>query len=241
MTSSIDENSPERIDRLRYQEADHSHTREGEETNLFLTGPAEFLCRNIAELFKEDEIFSVIFGNSIDSYKREDYSIRNFPSMRIYNEFYQKEGETWYINGEITIDVIWPPSIRRSELQQLPDTISSAIVQQFRRMMIFDKLLKIVPGLNELGKIVSVDKSLGFKWETDSDTLAPLTEIKINFRMDLAQWDLYLESDYRTKDYPFERTLGDLKRLHGQIEGLRSDDIDSVDVVLGFDQNIDNG
>lgn len=198
-------------------------------TNPFLSGPAEFLAEAIAENLRCIPQFKLIFGDQIDSYCRMDYSMRSLPALRIFNEHYVKDYESWFIVGEIFADVIFPASLRREDLQRLPDIISSAIVQQFRRPQFFLDVEAKVPALNELGKTVNVDKSLGYKWEKDS---VPLTRIVLNFRIDLRVWDQYLEDHGRTKDDPFEVTLEDLKSIVTTIQGLRDDGTVNVTEAL---------
>lgn len=223
----------ERIDRLSYKDAEFSSTVEGKEGELFITGPAEFLCQVVADELREKVVWRKVFGEFIDGYKRMDYPMRALPAVRIYNNSFRKGGESWYIEGDLVADIIFPANLRRRELQQLPDTVSAAMVQQFRAPAWFKTLYDKVPGLNELGKIVNVDKSLAFEW---GDSLVPLTQIELNFRIDLKVWDLYLESDNRTKDLPFERTLGDLEKIVSKIEALRDDNEKELEVDL--DQNI---
>lgn len=218
-------------------------------TNPFLDGPGEYLVKTIAQKIVLVPQFSTVFGDFIDSYMRMDYGIRNLPALRIYNKTFTKEFESWFINGEILMDCIWPANIRREETQQLPDMISAALLQQFRRITFMgdvetatqdeDAALEGyktigVPGLNELGKRFSVDKSLGF--ETSDNHVVPLTQITLNFRIDLRQWDEYLEENDRTVDDPFDITLGDLQQVVTNIQGLRDDD--SVSVEVGIDQTI---
>lgn len=222
----------ERIDDLAYHAAT---TPEGQESNLFLTGPAEFLCAQIAKNLILDPVWLKIYGPNIDPYKRMDYQIRNLPALRIYNNGYSKDYESWFVNGDIVLDSIFPANIRRRELQQLPDTISAALLQQFRRPGFFVAINQAVPGLNELGKRVTVDKNLAFEWEND---LVPLTQITLNFRVDLREWDLYLETDYRTLDDPFTRPLGDLKSIFTTIQALREEG--EVEVTLESEQTIDD-
>lgn len=201
-----------RIDNLKY---------EGNSTpDLFIDSPAEFLCKTIAEELLKVPQWVEVFGDRIDPYKRMDYQISTLPGLRIYNNQYTKEFESWFVEGDIQADIIYPASIRRRETQQLQDTVSAALLQQFRRPTFFDTLCSKNPGLNELGKRYSVDKSLGFEW---NDTLVPLTQVTINFRTDLRQWDVYLEGDNRTKDDPFERTLGNLKRVVYTLQALKAD------------------
>lgn len=213
----------ERLDKLIYERGEELRpsTREGEQTNLFLTGPAEFLCRRIVDQLLADPAWKILFGDAIDPYKRMDYSMRALPAMRVYVDRYKKEAETWYMNGAVTIDILFPASIRRPELEQLPSTVAAALVQQFRRPTMFAALLELVPGLNELGKMVDVDKSLAFEW---GDDMVPLTQINLNFRMNLNAWDDYLESDYRTKDEPFIRTLEDLRQIVIKIQAVTDGD-----------------
>lgn len=199
--------------------------------DLFLDGPAEFLVKTIAAQIFAVPQFAEIFDEFIDPYRRMDYPMRALPALRIYNEVYTKEFESWFINGDVKMDVIFPPSIRRNETQQLQDTITSALVQQFRRQPFFDTCSLTVPGLNELGKRLDVDKSLGFEWEQQ---IVPLTQIAVNFRLDLRAWDVYLEASSRTKEDPFEKTLGNLKRIVVAVKGLR-DDNTTTEVTLGVD------
>jgi hypothetical protein len=225
----------ERIDKLEYQDADEvqSTIDEGVRTKLFHDGPGEFLAREVVKAMGADPVWKTLFGDSMDSYQRMDYGDRAFPAIRIYDRGYRKEYDSWFINGELYVDVIWPPSIRRRETQQLPDTVSSALLQQFRRPSFFTAMCGVVPGLNELGKNFNVDKSLGFEWK---DGVIPLTQITVNFRVDLREWDRYLEKTDRTKDTPFEESIGDLRRLVSEIQGL--DDSEEVNVTVPIDQKM---
>jgi hypothetical protein len=195
-------------------------TVEGVGTKLFLTQPAEFLCQQVAKLLGAVPAWRVIFGESIDAYMRMDYQQRSLPALRIYNTLYEKQFESWWVEGDLVLDLIFPPSLRRRDLQQYPDTISGALLQQFRRLSFFNAVSAVVPALNELGKKFRVDKSFAFEWGSD---LVPLTKILVNFKIDLRIWDSYLESDDRTKDDPFERTLADLAMIGITIQALNDD------------------
>lgn len=203
--------------------------------DLFLDGPAEFLIKLIAQEILKVPQFAEIFGESVDAYKRMDYSMREIPALRIYNENMDKEFESWFINGDVIVDVILPPEIRRNETQQFQDTLSSALLQQFRRPEFFKAMLDLVPGLNELGRKFTVNKSLGFMY--GDEDMAPLTQISLNFRLDLREWDRYLEESGRTKDDPFEVTLGQLTRINKVIHGMR-DDLTTKEVEIRDDQKI---
>jgi hypothetical protein len=180
----------------------------------FVDGPLEFVCQKVVDVLKASE-FSVLFGTSIDAYQRMDYSMRELPALRVYNQQLTKEFESWFIEGDILIDCIFPASLRRNSIQQIQDTVSAALLQQFRRPSMFDAVASGVPGLNELGKTFTMDKALGFEF---GDQAVPLTQIRANVRLDLRQWDLYLEETDRTKDTPFAAILGDLETFKTQLD-----------------------
>ncbi len=225
----------ERIDDLKYEKPNTLSTKEPLESDLFLTGPGEYLVQVFVAELNKDPSWKKLFGASIADYERMDFSMRELPAMRVHTPHYKRDFESWYENGEIIIDVIWPPSIRRGELQKLPATIAAAMVQQLSRPEFFQTICDQIPGLNELGKSIDVDMTLGFQWQ---DEIVPLTRIKANFRILLQEWYDYLNDDYRTKDDPFHRTLSDLKKIVATIEALRSDDPQDVEFTLGVDINV---
>lgn len=219
----------ERIDAIEYTSPEPG-------TRLFLDGPGEFLVQRVVDELLKLPVWQAVFGEFIDPYMRMDYPARAFPALRLYNDRATKETESWFIEGNLTADVIFPASIRRSQNQQLADSISSALLQQFRSTTFYNAVSEGigVPGvLNELGKRFSIDKSLAFQWSEEN--LVPLTQIEINFKIDLRKWDDYLELSDRTKDKPFERTLGDLKRIVTQIQALRDDDEEELTVKADQD------
>lgn len=205
--------------------------------NPFLDSPAQYLVKTVVSELEKVALWKTLFGSYIEPYKRMDFPMRSFPALRVYENGYTKEFESWFINGDLIIDIIWPASIRRSELQLLQDHVSAALLQQFRRPSFFAAVENLpaieaeedlegyrllgVPGLNELGKRFTVDKSLGFMMPNDD--VVPLTQITVNFRIDLRQWDEYLTENLRTKDDPFEQTLEELTQMVGTIEGLVED------------------
>ena len=224
----------ERIDNLFYELPSRSSTREPLETNLFLTQPGEFLVETVASQLRSTSVWAELFSaEAIESYDRMDFSMRDLPAMRIYVDEYVKNAETWYENGDVLIDMIWPASIRRNDLTRLPSTVAGAMIQQLRSDTFFEAIAAKVPGLNELGKIVRANFNLVFKYEND---LFPLTRLTVNYRILLAEWDEYAESDYRTKDEPFARTLEDLKRIVTTIKGLEEIDPDDSEVEIQIDQ-----
>lgn len=202
--------------------------------NLFYSGPAEFLVATIAQELAKVEQFKALFDLSIDCYKRMDYSVRELPAIRLYCDRFTKEFESWFVEGDIKCDVIFPAALRRDELQSYQMTISSAILQQFRRQSFYNTVESRVPGLNQLGRRVDVDLSLGFEWQ---DEVVPLTQITLNFKIDLRIWDDFLTMTNRVKDDPFCETIVDLRRIVSTIQGLKDDS--NVEVEVKSDQKVD--
>lgn len=175
--------------------------------NPFIDGPTEALVKATAASIAGTPEWRYIFGENIDVYERIDYSFRQLPALRVYCQHYRKMHESHYIEGELVMDMLLPASLRREELQGFQDILSAAMLQQFRRPNKFNELVAQVPGLNELGKVFDVDKTLGLMVEEGA---CPLLEMKPNFRIDLKRWDDYLESTGRTKEDPFNVTLKNL-------------------------------
>jgi hypothetical protein len=196
---------------------------------LFKDGPGEHLAMQVALAIKNERHFRMVFGEAVDDYDREDYSMRDLPALRVYNPGYRKEHESHYINGNLNMDVILPASIRRVETEDIPSRIATALLQQFRRPGFFERMVQAVPGLNELGKVFEVDKNLTFQ-NTQMNDECPVVKIVLNFRIDLKAWDAYLEEQGRTKGEPFDVVLEDLKLIATTIQGI--DDDASVKITL---------
>lgn len=208
---------------------------------LFLDGPSQFLVKNLALQFLQEPHFKQVFGESVEPYDREDFMIRELPALRIYNFTYTKEHESHYIVGDLHMDIILPPLLRRGDTEEVQDQLATAIIQQLRRPPFFAAMLEVVPGLNELGKVVTVDNTLGYQ-NTKQEDECPCTHMTVNFRIDLKEWDAYLESQGRTKDDPFDVTLENLATIAVTIQTIRVDgDLTTQDVQLQSTQPITGG
>jgi hypothetical protein len=186
---------------------------------LFLTVPAEAIVKTIVDEIKLVPQFAALFGTAIDPYCRRDYSERELPALRVYWQNAERQFENWFFEGSIICECIFPASLRRNDLQRIQDYVSGALLLQFSRPPFFTAIEAKVPGLNELGKRLVIDKALGFEF---GDTVVPLTQITANFRVDLREWnDEYMPSQDRTKEDPFDALLGDLTSILTTIEALR--------------------
>ncbi len=201
--------------------------------NPFIDGPAEFLSKWVAIEISKVPQFKKIFGDFIDAYPREDYPVRALPALRVYNEMYEMPQESWWIEGQLLLDIIYPANLRRQEHQEIPDVLSAALLQQFSRPSFYDAVLSQVFGLNELGKTFRVEKNLGFQ---RGEEVVPLTRITANFRISIEEWRNHLTLTDRTVDDPFRKTLGNLDLLAGIIQGLR--DNEEVEVTIGTEQTL---
>ncbi len=181
--------------------------------------PGDRIAETVANVIRTWPVFKRIFGDSIVDYKRTDFSARELPALRIYNDRGRNDSDTWYLGGDITLDIIFPASIRRSQTKRLPSLVTSALLALMRSQRFMAQVKENVPGLNELGKTFGYDHSLGFI-AADTEEINPLTQVTINFRILLAEWDEFLESDDRERDTPFERTLGDLETILLKIVGV---------------------
>lgn len=191
--------------------------------------PGDRIAQVVAEELQAEPVFRRIFGEAIFSYKRMDIGVREMPALRIYNDTGRKEGETWYLSGDLKLDVIFPADIRRQNTQRFADLVTSALIALFRAQPFFTRVRSRVPGLNQLGWFFSFDKSLGFKPGEDVDP-CPVTQLTVNFRVLLEEWDRYMETDDRTSQQPFEKTLGDLERMY--IEIFAEDDAGAEQVPV---------
>lgn len=188
--------------------------------NPFIDGPTEALVKATAASIAATPEWRYIFRDNIDTYERIDYSFRQLPALRVYCQHYRKMHESHYIEGELVLDMLLPAALRRDELQSFQDILSAAMLQQFRRPNKFQELCAQVPGLNELGKVFDVDKTLGLMV---GEGACPLLEMKPNFRIDLKRWDDYLESTGRTKEDPFNVTLKNLVTIATTILPVREE------------------
>ncbi len=193
--------------------------------------PGDRIVQSIVEELLAEPTMRLIFGDRIVGYKRMDFGVRDFPAIRVFSDGGSKDGETWYLSGDVKIEVIYPPNIRRDEWQRFPDLVTSALLALFRAQPFFDRVRAKVPGLNQLGWSFAFDKSLGFR-ARDDDDVSPLTQIRLNYRVLLNEWDAYMESDDRTAEQPFERTLGDLRKLFLEIQGRDDDGVTNVTIPM---------
>jgi len=195
--------------------------------------PGDRITASIVEELLAEPVMAKIFGDRILPFKKMDFSARDFPALRVYSPTGNKVAETWYLNGDVRAEVIFPASLRHNENQKFPDLVTSALLALFRAQPFFERVRAKVPGLNQLGWSFSYDKDLGFI-ARDAEDINPLTQITLNYRVNLNEWDEYLESDDRTPERPFEKTLGDLEKMYIELQAKNDDNTtaDTVDITV---------
>lgn len=238
--------------------------QESDITKAFLTGPGQYLVKQTllqlsgVELANGTKPFCTVFGPyavkatkgakgsdaPIDQqqrwadYPRMDWSIRQLPAISIFEEAPEdKSSDNAWLNGSISMQIVWPPSFRRSDLSRVPAAFKGAIQNFFASQYVADMLdehasierpMK-VPGLNEFGKVMS--------WQPNVEgivegQMVPVTILSIKYRIDLRSWYRFLEFDARTKGDPFERTLSDLVEIFGEYDGVLNNDASQIKNVL---------
>lgn len=193
--------------------------------------PTDKIVPSVVEGLKAEPLFADMFGDAIEPYQRGDFSVRDLPALRVFDPSGKKDAETWYGDGVLRLEVIFPPAIRREELQAYPSLVRAALLAQFRREAFFQAVRAKVPGLNRLGWSFSWDNTLGFV-ARDTEEICPMVQITLDWRVDLAEWDRYLESDDRTVDEPFKQTLGDLRKMVATANAMLEDGTDPAVEIL---------
>ncbi len=195
--------------------------------------PGDRIAQSIVEELLATPVMVRIFGDRILPYNKQDFGARDFPALRVFSPTGAKSSETWYLNGDVKVDAIFPASLRHEEWEQFPSLVTSALLALFRAQPFFDRVRAKVPGLNQLGWSFSYDKNLGYI-KAGTDDINPLTQITLNYRVLLSEWDEYMESDDRTPEQPFEKTLGDLERIFAELQARddANDTAVTVDVLV---------
>lgn len=181
-------------------------------------------------------------GGSWANYNRFDWPVKMLPAMNVLEAGAEsKSSDSGYLNGAIQIQVYWPSEFRRSDLARVPSFFKGVLENFFSSKYVasmLDELYWIerpekVYGLNELGKTLTWSPNV--EGINDGD-LTPMTIVDVSYRIDLRAWERALEFMNRTKEDPFEDTLGDLDNVFGEIDGV--DDTKAIIVRVPVDFNI---
>ena len=198
----------------------------------FLTGPGEDLAlKTLYQLLKIPN-FTKLFGSFSDvvtqqriaDYPRFDWSLRQLPALNLFEAGDEaKDSDNAFLNGTITLQVFWPPNMRRPDFRRVEVAFKGVIENFFasdyvRTMM--DELYFIerpekVYGLNEYGKKMNWSPNTEGIIESEA---VPVTNLTISYRIDLRAWYRALEYMNRTKAQPFLATLDDLVGLGNDLD-----------------------
>lgn len=201
------------------------------EKPIWLLQPADAIAEVFVDELMKERVFQMIFGESHAAYMRSDWSTREMPALRAFTPSGSKQGETGYMLGDLQVECIFPPLVRREQLQRYPDIVISALIAQLRRPSFFNACRKRIPALNRLGFDLSWDKALAYKYDDGASDLAPLAKMTVNWRVNLNEWDKWAEDQGRTVDQPFEVTLEDLTSMTATIVALRDNGATALTVT----------
>jgi hypothetical protein len=213
----------------------------------FISGPGEILVPRLIMAMAQIPQMQSLFGPVLDSqgqfglrwadYSRYDWSLRQLPAINVYESGAEnKEAEQGYMTGSVTLQIFWPANFRRSDLARIPRTFSAAITNFFASQYAIQLLdphptvnvSTKVPGLNELGKNITWSPNVEGLVESE---LVPVTMVEVRYRVDLRAWYRFLDTDNRTKENPFARTLVDLAQVFGVYNGIQESP-DNVQVEI---------
>lgn len=226
--------------------------------DLFLTTPGEDLVtKTILQLTKvqgnKDKNgkptfpFQLLFGPYSTTnqarwadYQRFDWSTRMLPAINIFEgQAVEKQSDNAYQTGNISFQVYWPGSARRSDLMRLQNAFSGVLTNFFASDYVKDMLDEIyfvqrdakVSGLNEYGKMITWTPNT--EGVTEEGELVPVTIVDVKYRIDLRSWYRALEFQNRTKEEPFQNTLDDLSVIGGEYDGVvKEKDVVDADTIV---------
>lgn len=168
-------------------------------------------------------------------YQRFDWSIRELPAINIFeSQVEAKDSDNAFLRGMVSIQVYWPPSLRRSDLTRVTAAFAGVLENFFASKYVSDMLDEIyfnqrpmkVSGLNEYGKTTNWTPNAEGLVEAE---LVPVTIFDANYRIDLRAWYRALEFTARTKKDPFEKSLSNLTTIAGEYDGLVQNTKDNAD------------
>lgn len=173
-------------------------------------------------------------------YQRFDWSTRMLPAINIFEgQVLEKQSDNAYLTGNISFQVYWPGSARRSDLMRLQNAFSGILTNFFNSDYVkamLDELYYIqrdakVYGLNEYGKLSTWTPNT--EGVTEEGELVPVTVVDVKYRIDLRSWYRALEFQNRTKEEPFRETLDDLSVIGGEYDGVtKKKDVVDADTIV---------
>ena len=227
---------------------------------LFLTSPGEDLVNKTLLQLSKVEGFVTLFGpykastdglKNTDNqrwadYQRMDWSTRQLPCVNIFeSQTEAKDSDNAFLRGNISIQIFWPASFRRSDLARIPGSFKGVLQNFFSSDYVKNMLdehysierVEKVPGLNEYGKQLNWSPNVEGIIEND---LVPVTMLEIPYRIDLRSWYRELEKQCRTKGEPFKKVLEPLGQIDFGIEGVDNKDADPVHIEIDSSVTVNN-
>jgi hypothetical protein len=107
--------------------------------------PGASLCECMRDVIIENKYLFKLFNNSVNDYKRDDYTARELPGMSIYQKFpvMPRFGR---ITADVYLDIYLPIKIARTNTMTVFNGVYQAVVLMLQQPNFFSKLvLKMCP------------------------------------------------------------------------------------------------
>ncbi len=90
--------------------------------------PSNRIAMAVAQAFSNNKYIKQVFGNSIVSYRRDDFTSRELPALSIYEPSEGGRSRYFPLNGQLIFDIYLPIKIARSETERVFNTLGQALI-----------------------------------------------------------------------------------------------------------------
>ena len=90
--------------------------------------PSNRICLAFTNSFKNNKYLRQVFGDSIVSYRRDDFTTRELPALSIYEPSSGGRSRFFHLSGNIVLDIYLPITLAREQTDRVFNTLGQAIV-----------------------------------------------------------------------------------------------------------------
>jgi hypothetical protein len=102
--------------------------------------PSNRICSALATTLAANKYINQVFGLSIASYRRDDFTTKELPALSIYEPTDAGKSRFFPLNGSIIFDIYLPIRITRQETERIFNTLGQAVVLIFQQPSFFYNL-----------------------------------------------------------------------------------------------------
>ncbi len=99
--------------------------------------PSNRICSAFADALSANKYILQVFGSSIVSYRRDDFTSRELPALSIYEPTDGTRSRFFPLNGTIIFDIYLPIKITRQDTERVFNTIGQAIALTIQQPIFF--------------------------------------------------------------------------------------------------------